>query len=166
MSKRCELTGVGAQTGHKVSHSNHKAKRRFVPNIQNISFLSTILNRKISLRVTPATVRTVDHNGGLDNYLLTTSNLKLTDIAKKIKRKLKKALAEKDAANPEAEKPAKKVASKRPARAKRPAKKVKEAKVAVKKVVKKKVVKEKTATKATATKKTVAKKPASSKKGA
>jgi len=89
MSKRCDLTGIGAQTGHKVSHSNHKTKRRFVQNLQNISFLSNILNKKLSQRVTPATYRTVDHNGGFDNYLLTTSILKLTDIAKRIKRKIK-----------------------------------------------------------------------------
>ena len=131
MSKRCDLTGVGAQTGHKVSHSNRKAKRRFVPNLQNISFLSDILRCSISLKVTPATLRTVDHNGGIDNYLLSTSNLKLTEIAKKIKRKLKKAFA----ANVEAgitEKPAKIVAKKKPAKAKRPKKKTPSEKAAKK----------------------------------
>ena len=165
MAKRCDLTGIGAQTGHKVSHSNRKAKRRFVPNLQNISFLSNILNKKVSLRVTPATIRTVDHNGGLDNYLLTTSNLKLTDIAKKIKRKIKKALLAKET-EATVEKPAKKVAAKKTAKAKRPAKKTlaeKAEKKAAKKIVKKKVVK-KTATKKVATKKAAPKKAAAKSK--
>jgi len=160
MSKRCDLTGVGAQTGHKVSHSNHKTKRRFVPNLQNISFLSGILNRKVSLRVTPATLRTVDHNGGLDNYLLTTSNLKLTDVAKKIKRKLKKLLAVKEAENPVAEKPAKKAAAKRPAKAKRTAKKTQAEKKAAKLVTKK------TATSKPAKAKVAVEKKAPARKGA
>lgn len=163
MSKRCDLTGIGAQTGHKVSHSNHKTKRRFVPNLQNISFLSTILNKKVSLCVTPATLRTVDHNGGLDNYLLTTSNLKLTDIAKKIKRKIKKALLVKEATTP-AEKPAKKVASKKPVKAKRPAKKAPAEKAAAK--VAKKVIKKKSTVKKVKTEKTPAKKTAPKKKTA
>jgi|GEM_PF-71594 len=164
MSRRCDLTGVGAQTGHKVSHSNHKTKRRFVPNLQNVSFLSNVLNKKVSLRVTPATLRTVDHNGGLDNYLLTTSNLKLTDIAKKIKRKLKKMLAAKEAENPAAEKPAKKVAAKRPVKAKRPAKKAKVEKVAVKKVAKKTATSKPAKTKVAVEKKAPAKKKAASPK--
>lgn len=144
MSKRCDLTGVGAQTGHKVSHSNRKAKRRFVPNLQSISFLSAILKKKFSLSVTPATVRTVDHNGGIDSYLLNTSNLKLTDAAKKIKRKIKKAL---DAKTEEGavEKTAKKIASKKPEKKKRPVKKAPA---------------EKKAAKATATKASAKKKPA------
>jgi large subunit ribosomal protein L28 len=122
MAKRCDLTGIGAQTGNKVSHSNHKSKRRFVPNLQNISFLSNVLNQKVSLKVTSATLRTVDHNGGLDSYLLGTSNLKLTAIAQKIKRKIKKALLIKE--TPESSiVQDKKFVSKRPEKVKRPAKK-------------------------------------------
>jgi large subunit ribosomal protein L28 len=164
MSKRCDLTGVGAQTGHKVSHSNHKTKRRFVPNLQNISFLSGILNKKVPLRVTSATLRTVDHNGGLDNYLLTTSNLKLTDIAKRIKRKLKKVLAANEAANPQAEKPAKEVAAKRPAKTKRPAKKAKTQKVSLKKAALKSATSKATKTKTAIAKKAPAKKKAATAK--
>lgn len=152
MAKRCDLTGVGAQTGHKVSHSNHKTKRRFVPNLQNISFLSDALKRSVSLKVTPATLRTVDHNGGLDSYLLGTSNLKLTDIAKKIKRKIKKALA----ANGTVEnaEPVAKIASKKPARTKRPAKKTPAEKAAKKLATKTVSTKKKApAKKATAAKK-------------
>ena len=136
MSKRCYLTGVGAQTGHKVSHSNRKAKRRFVPNLQNVSFFSRILNSKISLRVTPATLRTVDHNGGIDSYLLETSNLKLTDLAQKIKRKLKKLLhLKKDETSEIIAKPQKKISNK-PPKFKRPIKKVGTKKVNLKKLAK------------------------------
>lgn len=113
MAKRCDLTGIGAQTGHKVSHSNHKTNRRFAPNLQNVSFLSAILKRSISLRVTSATLRTVDHNGGIDSYLLGTSNLKLTTTAIRLKKKIKKTLASSEDNNT-TEKPAKKVAVKRP----------------------------------------------------
>lgn len=138
MSKRCDLTGVGSQTGHKVSHSNHKTKRRFVPNLQSISFLSAILKKKFSLSVTPATLRTVDHNGGIDSYLLGTSNLKLTDTAKRIKRKIKKALTANEAAGT-AVAPVKKEAAKRPEKKKRPTKKESaEKKAAAKKTVAKK----------------------------
>ena len=164
MSKRCDLTGTGAQTGHKVSHSNHKAKRRFLPNLQNISFLSNILGQKVSLRVTPATVRTVDHNGGLDNFLLNTSNLKLTEIAKKLKRRIKKSAAH---ATAEAEKPAKKATTKKPAAKKRPTKKTSAEKAAKKSPVKKKATAAKKTTKKVVTKKTAEKKkPAAKKKAA
>ncbi len=92
MSKRCELTGTGIQTGNNVSHSHRKTRRRFMPNIQNVSLLSEALGKTVSLKITAASLRTVEHNGGLDSFLLTTSNRKLTDEAIKIKRQIKKAL--------------------------------------------------------------------------
>ena len=92
MAKRCELTGVGVQSGNNVSHSNRKTRRRFLPNLQKVSLLSQALGQSISLKVTAATLRSVDHNGGLDSYLLSTSNLKLTDTAKKLKKKITKAI--------------------------------------------------------------------------
>jgi large subunit ribosomal protein L28 len=95
MAKKCELTGVGPQYGNNVSHSNRKTRRRFVPNIQVVSFLSDALKRSVRLRLTAATIRTVDHNGGLDAYLLSTSNKKLTDEARRLKRQIKKAQAPK-----------------------------------------------------------------------
>lgn len=157
MSKRCDLTGVGPVSGHLVSHSNRKTKRRFVPNLQNISFLSNILGQSISLKVTPAALRTVDHNGGLDSFLLNTSNLKLTETAKKIKRKLKKALEAKTAEK--AEKPAK-AAPKKKAKAKRPAKKTVAEKAAKKVTIKKVVKAKKPASAKAAAKKAPAKKAA------
>ncbi len=97
MARKCALTGVGAQYGNNVSHSNRKTRRRFVPNIQTVSLLSDSLKRSFKLRLTAATIRTVDHNGGLDAYLLSTSNTKLTDEARKLKRLIKKAQAPKEA---------------------------------------------------------------------
>jgi len=94
MAKKCDLTGVGPMSGNNVSHSNHKTRRRFVPNLQPVSFASEALNKSFSLRVTAATIRTVDHNGGLDSYLTKTSDRKLTVEAIKIKRQIKKAIAE------------------------------------------------------------------------
>ncbi len=97
MAKKCSLTGKGPQSGNNVSHSNRKTRRRFMPNIQPVSFLSEALGQKVKLRVTPSTIRTVEHNGGLDNYLLTTSSLKLTPEAVALKKKIKKAVAGKAA---------------------------------------------------------------------
>ena len=101
MAKRCELTGTGVQSGHKVSHSNIKTKRRFLPNLHVISVSSTALRQVFRLRVTAATLRSIDHNGGLDEFLLTANNNSLSEQAVKIKRKIKKANA---AIKPEAKK--------------------------------------------------------------
>lgn len=90
MSRRCELTGVGPQTGHKVSHSNRKSKTRFMPNLQNVSLLSDALAKNVRLRITAATLRSVEHNGGLDEFLVTTADSKLTDQAIRLKRQVKK----------------------------------------------------------------------------
>lgn len=98
MSRRCELTGVGVQYGHKVSHSNRKTIKRFLPNLQKVTMLSDVLEAPVSLRLTAATIRTIEHNGGLDAYLLSTSNLKLTEAARRLKRKIEKKLSEKQAA--------------------------------------------------------------------
>ena len=95
MAKKCELTGVGPMYGNNVSHSNQKTRRRFVPNIQSVSVASDALGRSFSLRLTAATLRTIDHNGGLDTYLTSTSSTKLTEEAVRIKRMIKKAIAEK-----------------------------------------------------------------------
>ena len=98
MAKKCELTGVGPMSGNNVSHSNRKTRRRFVPNLQVISLISEALGRSVSMRLTAATIRTVDHNGGLDAYLTTTSDSKLTEEARRLKRQIKKAIAAKAAA--------------------------------------------------------------------
>lgn len=92
MAKRCELTGVGVQAGNNVSHSNRKTRRRFLPNLHRVSLNSRILGQVFRLRITAATLRSIDHNGGLDGFLLSTNSNKLTETALKIKRKIKKAL--------------------------------------------------------------------------
>ena len=88
MSRNCGLTGKRPQTGHKVSHSNIKTLRRFLPNLQNVSFFSETLGRRVSLRVAANTIRSVDKNGGLDAFLLKTSNLKLSQEAKRLKKQI------------------------------------------------------------------------------
>ena len=70
MSRRCELTLKGPQVGHKVSHSNIKTKRRFLPNLVNVTFISDALGRGIRLRVSANAVKSVDHRGGFDAYLI------------------------------------------------------------------------------------------------
>lgn len=98
MAKRCDLTGVGVQTGNNVSHANNRTRRRFLPNVQNVSLQSEALGNNVSLKVTAATLRTVEHNGGLDSFLLTTADSKLTTEAQTLKRRVKRALKAKEAA--------------------------------------------------------------------
>lgn len=98
MARKCALTGVGPMYGNNVSHANNKTRRRFVPNLQMVSLMSDALGHSVSLRLTAATIRTVDHNGGLDAYLTSTSDKKLTAKARQLKRQIKKALAAKTAA--------------------------------------------------------------------
>jgi len=86
MTMKCELTGKMYQSGNNVSHAKNRTKRRFLPNIQNISFLSDKLGQRIQLKVATSTIRTVEKKGGLDAFLLNTSNTKLPRIALKLKR--------------------------------------------------------------------------------
>lgn len=94
MSRRCELTGVNRQIGHKVSHSNIKTKREFKPNLVDVTLSSDALGRNYKLRITAAALRSVDHRGGLDQFLLKSSEDTLSERAAKIRRDLKKKLAE------------------------------------------------------------------------
>ena len=91
MARRCELTGVGPMVGHNVSHANNKTKRRFLPNLCDVTVHSDKLGRGYRLRVTAAALRTLDHVGGLDVYLAKTDDKKLSTGALKIKRELAKA---------------------------------------------------------------------------
>jgi large subunit ribosomal protein L28 len=93
MSRRCELTGVNRQIGHMVSHSNIKTKREFKPNLVDVTLTSDALNQSYRLRITAAALRTVDHRGGLDAFLLKASESELSTRAAKIRRDLKKKLA-------------------------------------------------------------------------
>ena len=88
MSKKCELTGKSPMKGHKVSHANNKAKRKFFPNLKNVTFKSEILKRNIRLRVSNSALRSVDYKGGLDFYLKTVKSFKLSPKVKKIKKKI------------------------------------------------------------------------------
>jgi large subunit ribosomal protein L28 len=98
MSRRCSVTGTGSMFGHKVSHSNRKTNTRFLPNLQHVSLQSDVLGTMITLRVTAATLRSIEHNGGLDAYLLKHSERKLTEEAARLKRQIKRKLAKKKAA--------------------------------------------------------------------
>jgi large subunit ribosomal protein L28 len=93
MSRICELTGKGRQIGHNVSHANNKTKRVFLPNLQNVTLMSEKLDRSFRFRVSTHGLRSVEHNGGLDNWLLKTSDDDLSPRAVKVKRELKKAVA-------------------------------------------------------------------------
>jgi large subunit ribosomal protein L28 len=88
MSKKCELTGKSPLKGHKVSHANNKAKRKFFPNLKNVTFKSDILKRNVRLRVSNAALRTVDYKGGLDFYLKSVKSFKLSSKAKKFKKQI------------------------------------------------------------------------------
>lgn len=93
MSRRCSITGKGVLAGNNVSHAHNKTRRRFLPNIQKTTLLSDALGQAISLKLSTNAIRTIEKNGGLDAYLLSTSNDKLTDDAKRLKRRIKKAAA-------------------------------------------------------------------------
>tara|TARA_B100001250_G_scaffold398464_1_gene406694 strand:+ start:477 stop:752 length:276 start_codon:yes stop_codon:yes gene_type:complete len=85
---KCELTGKTFQTGNNVSHAKNRTKRRFMPNLQNISFISEVLGQRIQLKVAASTIRTVEKKGGLDDFLLSTPNSKLPQKAKKLKKSI------------------------------------------------------------------------------
>jgi len=88
MSKKCELTGKSPLKGHRVSHANNKKKRKFFPNLKNVTFKSDLLKRNIRLNVSNAAVRTVDYKGGLDLYLKSVKSFKLSPKAKKLKNQI------------------------------------------------------------------------------
>ena len=94
MSRVCELTGKGRQVGNNVSHANNKTKRVFLPNLQDVTLISDSLGRSIKLRVSTHGLRSVEHVGGLDNWLVKTSEEKLSLRARKLKREINKKRAE------------------------------------------------------------------------
>ncbi|MFZ1469936.1 MAG: 50S ribosomal protein L28 [Paracoccaceae bacterium] len=93
MSRVCELTGKGPMTGNKVSHANNKSRRRFLPNLNEVSLISDVLGKSYQLRISAAALRTVDHRGGLDAFLVKAKDDELSVNALKIKRELAKAQA-------------------------------------------------------------------------
>ncbi len=94
MARICELTGKGRQVGNNVSHANNKTKRTFLPNLQNVTLISDSLGRQVKLRVSTNGLRSVEHVGGLDNWLLKTNDEKLSLKARRLKREVSKKQSE------------------------------------------------------------------------
>jgi len=98
MSRVCELTGKSRQVGHNVSHANNKTKRVFLPNLQNVTLISDALERSVKLRVSTHALRSVEHVGGLDNWLAKASDEQLSLKVRKLKREIAKKAGEAAAA--------------------------------------------------------------------
>jgi large subunit ribosomal protein L28 len=98
MARRCGITGKGVLTGNNVSHANNKTRRRFLPNMQETSFFSDILGTPVRMRLSVNGIRTVEHNGGLDSFLLGTPDRRLPQEAMVLKRRLIRARDKKAAA--------------------------------------------------------------------
>lgn len=93
MSRVCELTGKGPMSGNNISHANNKTRRRFLPNLNDVTLISDVLGQSFKLRISAAGLRSVDHRGGLDAYLLKASDEELSSTALKIKKAIVKAQA-------------------------------------------------------------------------
>jgi large subunit ribosomal protein L28 len=93
MARRCAVTGKGVQTGNYVSHANNKTRRRYLPNLQVTSLFSESLGRNFSFRVSTNGLRTIEHKGGLDSFLIASSSLKLNAEFRALKKLVEKAVA-------------------------------------------------------------------------
>ena len=93
MSRRCELTGKGPMSGNNVSHANNKTRRRFLPNLQDVTLQSDALGRSFKFRISSAALRTVDHRGGLDAFMAKAKDAELSANALKVKKDIMKAVA-------------------------------------------------------------------------
>ncbi|MEM6382934.1 MAG: 50S ribosomal protein L28 [Pseudomonadota bacterium] len=91
MARRCELTGKGVQAGNNVSHANNKTRRRFLPNLNNVSLVSDALGKTVKLRISAAALRSVEHRGGLDAFLMKASDGDLSPTALQVKKDVLKA---------------------------------------------------------------------------
>ncbi|NWG45485.1 MAG: 50S ribosomal protein L28 [Alphaproteobacteria bacterium] len=94
MSRRCELTGKGVQTGNNVSHANNKTRRRFLPNLRQVTLHSEALGRTVPVRASAHGLKSVDHSGGLDAFLRKASADQLSPRLQKVKRELQKTAGE------------------------------------------------------------------------
>jgi len=94
MSRVCELTGKGPMTGNNVSHAKNRTRRRFLPNLNDVTLQSEALGRSFKLRISAAALRTVDHRGGLDAFMAKAKDTELSAKALKIKKDISKALTE------------------------------------------------------------------------
>jgi large subunit ribosomal protein L28 len=97
MARRCGITGKGVLTGNNVSHANNKTRRRFLPNLQETSFWSDVLGAQVKMRLSTNGIRTIEHNGGLDSFLLGTPDRRLPTEAITLKRRIERAQAKKAA---------------------------------------------------------------------
>ncbi len=102
MARRCELTGKAVLVGNNVSHANNKSKRRFLPNLKNVSLMSDALQRTVRLRISVAALRSVEHRGGLDAFLVKAREDELSDRARKLRKDVLAKLAEGEAEQPAA----------------------------------------------------------------
>lgn len=93
MARRCELTGKGVMTGNNVSHALNRTRRRFLPNLCDVTLISEALDRQVKLRISASALRTVEHRGGLDAFLLKAKDTDLSDRALGIKKEVRAALA-------------------------------------------------------------------------
>jgi large subunit ribosomal protein L28 len=93
MARRCELTGKGVMTGNTVSHALNRTRRRFLPNLVNVTLISDALGRSVKFRISANALRTVEHRGGLDAFLLKAKDDELSPNALKVKQELRAALA-------------------------------------------------------------------------
>ena len=93
MARRCELTGKGVMTGNNVSHALNRTRRRFLPNLVNVTLLSEALGRPVKLRISAAALRTVEHRGGLDAFLLKKADADMSVLAQGLKKELRAVLA-------------------------------------------------------------------------
>ncbi len=93
MSRRCELTGKGPMSGNNVSHAKNRTRRRFLPNLQDVTLMSDVLGRSFKLKISNAALRTVDHRGGLDAFMAKAKEVELSADALKIKKDIAKAIA-------------------------------------------------------------------------
>jgi large subunit ribosomal protein L28 len=153
MARRCELVGTGVMSGNNISHSHRKTRRRFLPNLHELTFKSDALGVNITLRITPSTLRTVNKYGNIDAFLVNTRVAKLTDEAKKLRNRVVKALEKKGQLD--IVKIKRKVSKKKDTPSKKATKKLAKAKGEVKTEKKAEVKKE---TKVSKPKKTAAKK--------
>lgn len=97
MARKCAVSGKGVMVGNNVSHANNKTKRTYRPNLQNVTLLSDVLGSKVRMRITTNALRTIEHNGGLDAYLLSTGSSKMTPEIRKLKRQVERAKARREA---------------------------------------------------------------------
>jgi len=88
MARRCELTGKGVQVGNNVSHANNKTKKRFLPNLVDVTLISDALERRVKMRICASTLRTIEHRGGLDKFMLKSDEVVMSDRMRRLRKEI------------------------------------------------------------------------------